>query len=131
MPSQWLRLRFLSAAGTKEKDMHIKLSPVRTDKTLTATLSGDMLTLNGQAFDFGPLPDRATLPAEAIDSEWIVGPVERIDGELHLTLRLPHGPNPSQAVAFPEPIHVTEAGPIALPFDPEPEPEAIPEEQPE
>lgn len=101
--------------------MHITLSPQRRDDTLTATLIGDVLTLNGQAFDFGPLPEGATLPAEAIDSDWIAGPVSRIDGELHLTLRLPHGPNPSRAVAFPEPIHVSEDGPIALPFDPEPE----------
>ena len=107
--------------------MHITLSPVRLDETLTASLAGDVLTLNGEAFDFGPLPEGATLPAEAIDSEWIVGPVSRIDGDLHLTLRLPHGPNPSQAVAFPEPIHVTEDGPVALPFDPEPEPELFEE----
>lgn len=101
--------------------MHITLSPVRLDETLSASLAGDVLTLNGEAFDFGPLPEGATLPAEAIDSEWIVGPVERIDGELHLTLRLPHGPSPSRAVAFPEPVHVTQDGLIALPFDPEPE----------
>lgn len=107
--------------------MKITLSPVRLDETLTATLAGDVLTLNGEDFDFSQLPEGATLPAEAIASDWIVGPVSRIDGDLHLTLRLPHGPNPSQAVAFPEPIHVTEDGPIALPFDPEPEPEVIDE----
>ena len=101
--------------------MHINLSPVRTDETLTASCTGDVLTLNGEPFDFGPLPEGATLPAEAIDSDWIVGPVSRINGELYLTLRLPHGPNPSQAVAFPEPIHVTKDGLIDLPFDPEPE----------
>lgn len=95
--------------------MHIKLSPVRLDETLSASRLGDVLILNGQVFDFGPLPEGATLPAEAIDSDWIVGPVSRIDGELHLTLRLPHGPNPSQAVAFPEPIIVTEDGPLELP----------------
>lgn len=102
--------------------MRITLSPVRMDETLTATLIGDVLTLNGEAFDFSQLPEGGTLPAEAIVSHWITGTVSRINGELHLTLRLPHGPNPSQAVAFPEPIHVTENGPIALPFDPEPEP---------
>lgn len=101
--------------------MHITLSPVRMDETLNVSRISDVLTLNDIEFDFGPLPEGATLPAEAIDSDWIVGPVSRIDGDLHLTLRLPHGPNPSQAVAFPEPIHVTEDGPIALPFDPEPE----------
>lgn len=103
--------------------MHITLSPVRLDETLTATRAGDVLTLNGEAFDFGPLPEGATLPAEAIDSPWITGPVSRIAGELHLTLRLPHGPNPSRAVAFPEPMRVTKDGSIPLPFDPEPEPD--------
>jgi len=108
--------------------MHIKLSPFRLDETLTASRAGDVLTLNGEAFDFSPLPEGATLPAEAIDSEWIVGPVSRIDGDLHLTLRLPHGPNPSQAVAFPAPIRVTADGPIDLPFDPPPaEPEPLPD----
>lgn len=107
--------------------MHITLSPVRLDETLTASRAGDVLTLNGVAFDFGPLPEGATLPAEAIDSEWIVGPVSRIDGDLHLTLRLPHGPNPSQAVAFPAPLTVLEDGPIDLPFDPPAEPELLPD----
>ena len=107
--------------------MHITLSPVRLDETLTASLSGDVLTINGEAFDFGPLPEGATLPADAIESEHFIGPVSRIAGELHLTLRLPHGPNPSQAVAFPEPLTVLEDGPIPLPFDPEPVPEPLPE----
>lgn len=97
--------------------MHITLSPVRMDESLTASREGDVLILNGEYFDFSPLTEGATLPAEAIDSEWIAGPVSRIDGVLHLTLRLPHGPNPSQAEAFPEPIHVTEDGPIQLPTD--------------
>jgi len=101
--------------------MHIKLSPVRLDETLEVLKEGDVLTVNGIPFDFSLLPEGATLPAEAIESEHLVGPVERINGELHLTLRLPHGANPSKAVAFPEPIYVTEDGPIPLPFDPEPE----------
>ncbi|MCF6780939.1 hypothetical protein [Stutzerimonas stutzeri] len=97
--------------------MNIKISPVRMDETLTASLAGDVLTLNGEAFDFTQLPEGATLPAEAINSDWITGPVSRISGELHLTLRLPHGPNPSQNVAFPESLRVTEDGPIRLPTD--------------
>lgn len=101
--------------------MMVTLSPVRMDETLTAIRDGDVLTLNGETFDFTQLPDGGTLPAEAIASEWIIGPVSRINGDLHLTLRLPHGPNPSRAVAFPEPVMVTQDGPIALPFDPVPE----------
>ena len=97
--------------------MIIKLSPVRMDETLTISRAGDILTINGEPFDFSQLLEGATLPKSAISSEHFVGPVERINGELHLTLRLPHGANPPQHVAFPEPIHVTEDGPVALPFD--------------
>lgn len=97
--------------------MQINLSPVRLDETLTVSHAGDVLTINGTPFDFNQLSEGATLPADAINSEHFVGPVERINGELHLTLRLPHGPNPSQAVAFPQPIQVTQDGPVLLPFD--------------
>lgn len=97
--------------------MHIKLCPVRMDETITVHRSGDVLTINGQPFDFAQLPDGATLPAEAINSEHFAGPVERINGELYLTLRLPHGPSPSMAVAFPELVHAAEDGRINLPTD--------------
>lgn len=97
--------------------MIIKLSPVRDENPINVSLTGDALTINGEVFDFTQLPEGATLPAASINSEHFVGPVGRINGELHLTLRLPHGPNPSLAVAFPEPIHVTQDGPVALPFD--------------
>lgn len=100
--------------------MQIKIAPQRRDDVLTASLTGDVLTLNGIAFDFTQLAEGSTLPADAVDSEWISGDVSRVNGELHLTLLLPHGPNPSQAVAFPAPLSVTVDGPIALPFDPEP-----------
>lgn len=83
--------------------------------------SGDVLTVNGAAYDFSSLPDGATIPAGEVPSQWIVGPVERIAGVLHVTLILPHGMTPSQAVAFPQPITVTVDGPIAVPHDPEPE----------
>jgi len=99
--------------------MIINLSPVRSDEALpTLSAAGDVLTLNGEVFDFGPLPEGASLPASAVESDWFVGEVERLAGELHITLRLPHGRGPSQAVAFPEPLVVSRGGPIALPFDP-------------
>lgn len=101
--------------------MNIKFSPVRADEKLLVVAAGDSLSINGEVFDFSQLPEGATLPATAIDSRHFVGPVERINGELHLTLRLPHGPNPSRAVAFPEPLAVSEDGPIPLPSDSEPE----------
>ncbi|MDX0597821.1 hypothetical protein GOL30_04990 [Sinorhizobium medicae] len=98
--------------------MKIDLSPQRRDDLLEVTKAGDALTINGMAFDFSALPDGATIPAGEVPCEWLVGPVERIAGELHLTLILPHGPGPSQAVAFPPPLIDPPDGVIALPADP-------------
>ena len=95
--------------------MQIKFNPQRRDDSLTVVKQGDILTVNGTEYDFSAIPEGATLPAEAIDSDFFSGPVERINGELVLTLTLPHGPNPSQAVAFPQPITVVNDGPVELP----------------
>lgn len=95
--------------------MQINLSPIRSNEALTISRAGDVLTINGSPFDFTQLPEGATLPATAVGSDYFAGPVERIGGDLRLTLRLPHGPNPSQAVAFPQPITVTVDGSVELP----------------
>ncbi|RVO34803.1 hypothetical protein [Sinorhizobium meliloti] len=97
--------------------MKIGLSPQRRDDALEVLKAGDTLTINGAAFDFSALPDGASIPAAEIPCDWIAGPVERIAGELHLTLILPHGPSPSQAVAFPSPLTDPPDGVIALPAD--------------
>ena len=95
--------------------MQIKLLPQRRDDALTIVKSGDALTINGQTFDFSTLPDGATLPAGEVPCEWIVGPIERVAGELHLTVKLPHGAHPAQEVAFPSPIIDPPDGDIVLP----------------
>ena len=95
--------------------MQITLLPQRRDDTLTVTKQGDTLTINGEEFDLSVIPDGATLPADAISSKFFSGPVERINGELHVTLTLPHGPDASEAVTFPQPIIVTEDGKVELP----------------
>lgn len=84
--------------------MKINLSPQRRDDTLTVSKQGDTLTINGTEYDFTDLPDGATLPADAVDSEFVIGTVERINGALELTLLLPHGANASEAARFPQPI---------------------------
>ena len=105
--------------------MKITLSPTRRDETLTASKAGDTLKLNGETFDFGPLEEGETLPVDGIDSEWIAGDVTRTDGELHITLRLPHGANAPEETRFPEPVIDPPDGEVALPpyeiEDPEPE----------
>jgi len=102
--------------------MRISFSPQRRDDKLVLEKSnGDRLRINGELFNFNPLNDGDVIPEGEVPCDWIVGPVEKIGGELRLTLILPHGPNPSQAVAFPQPMTATADGPIAVPNDPEPE----------
>ena len=95
--------------------MKITLSPTRRDETLTASRDGDTLTLNGEEFDFSPIAEGETLPSDAIDIPWIIGDVTRIDGDLRLTLTLPHGSNAPRETRFPEPIIDPPDGEIALP----------------
>jgi hypothetical protein len=95
--------------------MKILFSPQRSDGAIVVSKVGDALTINGDAFDFSIIPDGATLPASATDCPFLTGDIERVAGDLHLTLLLPHGPNPPQAVAFPEPIINPADGPLELP----------------
>jgi len=100
--------------------MRISFNPQRRDERLTLEKSsGDRLRVNGELFNFGTLMEGDTIPEGAIPCEYICGPVRRINGEICLTLYLPHGANPSHSVAFPEPIIVVADGPIFLPTDEE------------
>ena len=97
--------------------MKITLVPQRREAAIVVSKSGDALTINGKAYDFSVIPDGATLPASAVDCEFIAGNIERINGVLHISLILPHGPNPSQEVAFPSPIINPPDGVLELPND--------------
>lgn len=96
--------------------MHIKFSPQRRDDTYSATINNDIITIDGIDYDFSPLPEGATLPQSAVDCPWLASDVERINGEIHLTLLLPHGANAPESTRFPAPITVTTDGPIDLPI---------------
>lgn len=96
--------------------MKINLSPQRRDDTLTVTKQGDALTINGTEYDFSQLPDGATLPRDACDCEWLASDVERIDGELVLTILLPHGARAPESTRFPEPIVNPSDGVVELPM---------------
>ena len=95
--------------------MKITLNPQRRDDTLTVSKHGDTLTINGEALDFSQLPDGATLPKAAVGNLFIASDVERIDGELHLSLILPYGRGASNAAKFPEPIIDPADGELELP----------------
>ena len=94
--------------------MIIKLSPVRSDVSLSVSKSGDTLEVNGVALDFSRLPDGATLPAEAVGCSFVIAPVERISGDLVLTLMLPHAADAAQGVRFPVDLYPAD-GQVQLP----------------
>lgn len=94
--------------------MQITFSPQRRDDALALSKSGDVLTVNGEAFDFSAIPDGATLPRAAVACDWLAGDVERIGGVLQVPLILPHGPTPPQEAVFPQPISAAD-GPVPVP----------------
>lgn len=98
--------------------MRIKLSPVLplTPASLTIYKQDDSLTINGLTLDFAPLPDGATLPSEATRCPWIIAPVERIGGELVITLQLPVPVDANQEACFPRDIVSPADGLVALPI---------------
>ena len=70
--------------------MTIKFKSINSYSPLTVTKQGDALTVNGIEYDFTALPDGATLPSEAIDCDYIVGDIERVNGVIEITLLAPY-----------------------------------------
>jgi len=94
--------------------MIIKLSPVRSDLQLAVVKVGETIEVNGVALNFSSLADGATLPAEAVGCEFVIAPVERINGDLVLTLMLPHAADAPQAARFPVDLYPAD-GQVQLP----------------
>lgn len=95
--------------------MIIKLIPQGGIGILEVSKRGDVLTINSERFDFRELPEGAVLPASAVDCEFVVGDVARINGELVITLLLPCGPEASEAARFPSDIVSPSDGNVSLP----------------
>lgn len=103
--------------------MIIKLSPATSNAKLEIIKQGDVLSINGKTLDFGRLPDGATLPSEAIGCDWIQGPVDRIAGQVVLTVTMPHSAIAGAHSRFPADIVNPPDGRVSLPTDLDPEPE--------
>ena len=95
--------------------MIIDFTPIRSETPLTVIRTGDILTLNGEDFDFGPIPEGATLPRAAIASAWFAGDVARVEGALQITLLLPHGSDAPPQTRYPTDLTVTRDGQVAIP----------------
>lgn len=77
--------------------------------------AGDILTINGTAYDFRVIPDGATLPASAVVCNYITGNIERVGGILHINIILPTTESATQAANFPAPIINPADGALVLP----------------
>lgn len=95
--------------------MKIILSPQRREDTLIAIKMGDVLVLNYVRFDLSPIGEGDTLPFDAVHSQWLPGNIERLNGELTLTLLFPNPSNYSQAQAFPSPLLNVPDGVVVFP----------------
>jgi hypothetical protein len=97
---------------------------------LVASLKGDVITVNGDEYDFGPLEEGDVLPSGAIDSQYFTSEVSRINGVIQLTLVLPHEFDAPESMTFPKPLDVGD-GPVPIPVAPPkpiPAPAAVEEE---
>lgn len=95
--------------------MKITLSPQRRDDTLTVFKVGDALVLNGEVLDFGPLPEGGTLPFGSVNNPWVASDVNRINGQIEVSIILPCAAGASPSACFPAPIITTQDGPVELP----------------
>ena len=101
----------------------IAFTPVyKPSFSLTVSVSGAVLSVNGDAIDLSPLGDGDLLPAEAAQAMHPLlayAPIERLGNTIHLTLAQPYGY--SEPWTGP-PVTVVADGPVALPFPSEGEP---------
>lgn len=96
--------------------MIINLTPQRRDDMLTVIKNGDVLTINGEDFDFTQIPNGGLLPRNAINCEWIEQSITRNNNQLELTLILPLKYEASEAARFPQPIVNPPDGEIQFPI---------------
>lgn len=95
-------------------NFEITLTPQRRDETLTLSKQGDILIMNGEAFDFSGVSDGAVLPRTAVACNWLASDITRNGNTLCLNVILPHGANPSHEVSTFAPRIITTDGPITL-----------------
>ena len=100
----------------------IKLSPIRSELTPpVVSAQGDVLTINGEAFDFSQLQEGETLMNSSnppsVASEYIKADVPRENGYITPNLRLPYSYGADQSVRYPNPnpLVIDTDGPVTLP----------------
>lgn len=99
----------------------IDFYPAADAPAVTYEVAGDVLTVNGVAYDFGGLGEAEVIPADAIAgaSDWLRSTeVTRWEGALRACVVMPYDStaNLPRHVRHPGPVTV-EAGRVTLPTD--------------
>ena len=100
--------------------MIIRLTPqeMHPPQQLAVWKNGDQLNINGLTIDLANLVEGATLPVNAIGSQWLADPIQRRGGQLVLTLFLPNSPESTEAERFPSDLVDVPDGRVDLPGKP-------------
>ena len=99
--------------------MKLKLSPQRSDKTVTYKRDGDNFIINdGEPIDLSG--DWAKLEPDNEDESleptgYLKSGVQDTDGNITLTVRTPHNANAPESERFPEPITLNDGESITFP----------------
>jgi|TARA_R110000744_G_scaffold232384_1_gene350514 hypothetical protein len=95
--------------------MNITLTPQVRPDSLALSKSGDILTINGDAFDFSFIEEGDVLPQDAVECPLLASDVTRTDGAITLKLVLPIRHTASDAAKFPASILNAPDGDIEVP----------------
>ena len=100
--------------------MKLKLSPQRSDKTVTYKRDGDNFIVNdNEPIDLSG--DWVKLEADNEESTLeptgylLSGGRDPETGEITLTVRCPHGPNAPESERFPEPVELLDGESVTFP----------------
>ena len=99
--------------------MKLKLSPQRSDRTVTYKRDGDSFLINGEPTDLSGdwvklEPDNEGEPLEPTGNLQ-AGTRDPDTGEITLIGRAPHGPNAPESERFPEPIELADGESVTFP----------------
>ncbi|MDQ0979423.1 hypothetical protein PUP72_06910 [Pseudomonas synxantha] len=98
----------------------IKLFAVLMDGELTASLEGELLTVGEDVLDLSLIPDGYQVKSSDVECKWLapMSVIERNNGVLSLTLKLPVSADSPEFMRNPEPLAVTREGPVSIPRAP-------------
>jgi len=95
--------------------MNVRFSPMRHEETLALSKSGDILTVNGDPFDFSTIPEGTGLSPDDMPSDWITQVDRDVSGKLTVTMILPIAADAPMEARFPEALADVADGAVPLP----------------